>query len=160
MARTKQLKSGDPKHEQYSLSHDFRTRGRPLGKLDEEACETGASVPCGQRNGPLGTLLEGFLGIALASEEALARWHMERFSSWDQVLEWSMTQIWASGRHLYPISRLTGLGWFEVGSVVVGDIPSFESTACPVVGEGFRPRHRIRFAMEDMTAQLGHPDTT
>ena len=162
IARTKQLKSGDPKHEQTFIGPMISEREAVrLENWMAEACEAGATVLCGgTRKGAIleATLLEGVpRHCTLASEEAFGPLaYLERFSSWDQALEMVNDskyglQAGIFTRDFYKIQQ----AWdeLEVGSVVVGDIPSFRVDSMPYGGvkDSGLGREGIRFAMEDMT---------
>ena len=162
IAQTKQLVSGDPKAENTFVGPMISIKeARRLESWMQEACDAGAKLLCGGfRRGALfeATLLEDVpRQCTLASEEAFGPLaYLERFTRWDQALEMVNDtkyglQAGVFTRDFYKIQQ----AWdeLEVGSVVVGDIPSFRVDSMPYGGvkDSGLGREGIRFAMEDMT---------
>ena len=162
IARTQQLISGDPKNEETFIGPMISEKeAMRLEAWMAEACEGGASVLCGgERNGAIleASLMENVpRACTLANEEAFGPLaYLEPFSTWEQALEMVNDskyglQAGIFTRDFYKIQQ----AWdeLEVGSVVVGDIPSYRVDSMPYGGvkDSGLGREGIRFAMEDMT---------
>jgi acyl-CoA reductase-like NAD-dependent aldehyde dehydrogenase len=162
VAKTRALKSGDPKDEQTFLGPmiDEAAAERLHGWI-ERARARGAKVLTG--GGRKGAMLEATLvedvprDEALSAEEAFGPVALiERFADFDDALKTVDASHYGLQAGVFTNDLTHTLkAWDEldVGGVVIGDVPSFRVDSMPyggVKGSGLG-REGVRYAIEDMT---------
>ncbi len=162
--KTRQLKMGDPKHEDTFIGPVISEgEAKRLDSWIQEAVKAGASLLCGgKRNGAMleATLLENAPHhCAIVAEEAFGPVAvLEPFDDFSEVLERINQSVFGlqAGIFTRDIYRAQQ-AWdtLHVGGVVIGDVPSWRVDNMPYGGvkDSGLGREGIRWAIADMTEE-------
>ena len=162
VARTKTLKSGDPKDRETFIGPMISAgEAKRLKGWIDEAVADGATLLCGggcEGNMLEATLLEGVHHDAKAlNEEAFGPLAiLQRFKDFDEALAEVNRSTFGLQAGIFTrdlFQMFDAWDRLEVGGVVINDVPSYRVDNMPYGGvkDSGLGREGIRFAMEDMT---------